>query len=130
MFPDEQKIYAYDIQKKKLEEYKKQYENNLKLFEETKKILEENEKRKLFSQTHILYDDAGVVKPTFVSELQQYVNIFSQFTIFSAKNNQNSKNFIENNKKFFFKLRRNYTGEKEFSLSLRKLDGTPARFFF
>ena len=37
MFPDEQKIYANDIQKKKLEEYKKQYENNLKLFEETKK---------------------------------------------------------------------------------------------
>ena len=30
---------------------------------------------------------------------------------------------------FFFKLRRNYTGEKEFSLSLRKLDGTPAKFF-
>ena len=91
--------------------------------------MEENEKRKLFSQTYIRYDDAGVVKPTFVSELQQYVNIFSQFTIFSAKNNQNSKNFIENNKNFFFKLRRNYTGEKEFSLSLRKLDGTPAKFF-
>ena len=94
-----------------------------------KKILEENEKRKLFSQTYILYDDAGVVKPTFVSELQQYVNIFSKFTIFSAKNNQNSKNFIEINKKFFFKLRRNYTGEKEFSLSLRKLGGTPAKIF-
>ena len=91
--------------------------------------MEENEKRKLFSQTYILYDDAGVVKPTFVSELQQYVNIFSQFTIFSAKNNQNSKHFIENNKKSFFKLIRNYTGEKEFSLSLRKLDGTLAKFF-
>ena len=91
--------------------------------------MEENEKRKLFSQTYILYGDAGVVKPTFVSELQQYVNIFSQFTIFSAKNNQNSKNFIENNKKSFFKLRRNYTGEKEFSLSLRKLDGTLPKFF-
>ena len=85
-----------------------------------KKILEENEKRKLFSQTKILYDDAGIVKSTFVSELQQYVNIFSKFTIFSAKNNQNSKNL---------ELRRNYTGEKEFSLSLRKLDGTPAKFF-
>ena len=70
-----------------------------------------------------------MVKPTFVSVLQQYVNIFSQFTIFSAKNNQNYKNFIENNQKKFFKLRRNYTGEKEFSLSLRKLDRTPANFF-
>ena len=119
------------IFKKKLEEYKKQYENNLKLFEETKKkILNENEKKqKLFPHTYILYDDAGMVKPTFVSKLQQYVNIFSQFTIFSAKNNQDSKNFIERNKKFLFKLRRNYTGEKEFSLSLRKLDGTPAKFF-
>ena len=55
--------------------------------------------------------------------------MFSQFMIFSAKNNQNSKNFIENNKKSFFKLRRNYTGEKQFSLSLRKLDRTPAKFF-
>ena len=85
--------------KKKLEEYKKQYENNLKLFEETKtntkneENLEENEKTKMFSQTYILYDDAGVVKPNFVSELQQYMNIFSKFTIFSAKNNQNSKIF-------------------------------------
>ena len=83
----------------------------------------------MFSQTYILYDDAGVVKPTFVSELQQYVNIFSQFTIFSAKNNQNSKNVIENNKTKFFSLGRNYTGEKEFSLSLRKLDGAPAKLF-
>ena len=49
--------------------------------------------------------------------------------IFSAKNNQNSKHFMENNKKSFFKLRRNYTGEKESSLSLRKLDRTPAKFF-
>ena len=36
---------------------------------------------------------------------------------------------MENNQNFFFKLRRNFTGEKEFSISLRKLDGTPAKFF-
>ena len=36
---------------------------------------------------------------------------------------------MENNQKFFFKLRRNFTGEKEFSISLTKLDGTPAKFF-
>ena len=91
--------------------------------------MEENKKKPLLSQTYILYDDAGMVERTFVSKLQQYLNIFSQFMIFSAKNNQNSKNFIENNKKSFFKLRRNYTGEKQFSLSLRKLDRTPAKFF-
>ena len=68
-----------------------------------------------------------MVKPTFVSKLRQYVNIFSPFTIFSGKNNQNPKDFIKNN--FFFKLRRNYAGDKKFSLSLRKLDGTPAKFF-
>ena len=82
----------------------------------------------MFSQTYRLYDDAGVAKPNFVSKLRQYVAISSQFTIFSKKNNQNSKDFIKNNN-FFFKLRRNYTGDKEFLLSLRKLDGTPANFF-
>ena len=53
--------------------------------QQQKKIAEENEKKILFSQTYILYDDAGVVKLTFVSELRQYVNIYSQFTIFSEK---------------------------------------------
>ena len=53
--------------------------------QQQKKIAEENEKKNLFSQTYILYDDAGVVKLTFVSELRQYVNIYSQFTIFSEK---------------------------------------------
>ena len=83
--------------------------------------------RRKRKKTKKLYDDAGMVKPTFVSKLRQYVNIFSQFTIFSGKNNQNPKDFIKNN--FFFKLRRNYAGDKKFSLSLRKLDGTPAKFF-
>ena len=39
----------------------------------------------MFSRTYILCDKAGAVKPTFVSELEQYVNIFSQFTIFCEK---------------------------------------------
>ena len=83
----------------------------------------------MFCQTYILYDKAGVVKPTFVSELEQYVNIFSQFTIFCEKSDKNPKNFTKNNKKNFFRLKNNYTGEKEFSLALRKLDGSPAKFF-
>ena len=68
------------------------------------------------------------VKPTFVSELDQYVNIFSRFAIFSKKNNQNHKNVLEDNRKNIFGLQKNYTIEKNFSLSLRKLDGTPAKF--
>ena len=32
-------------------------------------------------------------------------------------------------KKKLFWLKNNYTGEKEFSLALRKLDGSPAKFF-
>ena len=69
----------------------------------------------MFSQTYILYDKAGVVKPTSVSELEQYVNIFSQFTVFCEKSNKNPKNFMKN--------------KKNFSLTLRKLDGSPANFF-
>ena len=88
----------------------------------------ENEK-KVFSQTYILYDKAGVVKPTFVSELEQYVNIFSQFTIFCEKSNKYPKKFMKNNNKSFFRLKNNYTGEKEFSRALRKLDESPAKFF-
>ena len=83
----------------------------------------------MFSQTYIPYDKAAVVKPTFVSELEQYVNIFSQFTIFCEKSNKNPKNFTKNNKNFFFSVEKNYTGEKEFSIALRKLDGSPAKFF-
>ena len=70
-----------------------------------------------------------MVKPTFVSELDQYVNIFSQFTYFCQKNNQDSRSFTKNNKRNLFYLKNNYTGEKQFLLSIRKLDSTPANFF-
>ena len=56
----------------------------------------------MFSQTYILYDKAGVVKPTFVGELEQYVSIFSQFAIFYEKSDKNLKNFTKNKKKLFF----------------------------
>ena len=56
----------------------------------------------MFSQTYILYDKAGVVKPTFVSELEQYVSIFSQFAIFYEKSDKNLKNFTKNKTKLFF----------------------------
>ena len=72
-----------------------------------------------------------MLKPTFVSKIEQYLNIFSQFTTFCEKNNRNFKNFTKNNKKIFFQLKNNFTGEiknnftgeKKFLLSLRKLDG-------
>ena len=44
------------------------------------------------------------------------------------KSDRNQKNFTKNKKKMFW-LKNNYTGEKEFSLALRKLDGSPAKFF-
>lgn len=69
-----------------------------------------------------------MVKPTFVSELDQYVNIFLQFTFFCQKNNHDIKSFTKNNKRYFFYLENNYTGEKQFLLSLCKLDSTPAKF--
>ena len=53
-----------------------------------KNIFIENEEKKVFSQTYVLYDDAGAVKPTYISELERYINIFSQFIIFSEKNIQ------------------------------------------
>ena len=86
-------------------------------------------KRKVFSQTYILYENAGVIKPTFLSEVDQYVNIFSQFTIFYQKNNQDIKSFTKNNKRNFFYLENNCTGEKQFSSSLRKLEVHQLNFY-
>ena len=91
-------------------------------------MIEENEK-KVFSQPYILYDNPNMLKQTFVGEIEQYVNIFSQFTISCEKSNKNFKNFTKNNKKKFFQLKNNYTGKKEFSLALTKLDGSPAKIF-
>ena len=81
----------------------------------------------MLSQTYILYDKAGMVKPTFLSELQQYVNIFSQFTTFCEESNKNPKNFTKNQKNDF-QLKNSYTSKNGFSLALRKLDGSPAKF--
>ena len=81
----------------------------------------------MLSQTYILYDKAGMVKPTFVIELQQYVNIFSQFTTFCEESDKNPKNFTKNQKNDF-QLKNSYTSKNEFSLALRKLDGSPAKF--
>ena len=65
------------------------------------KLLEDQQKqKKIFSQTYILYDESGAFKPTFVTELHQEVNIFSEFIIFcQKKNDKNAKNFIKHNKK-------------------------------
>ena len=129
IFPDEKKVLEYKEQKEIVKSTREEYEKNVELFEKTKKnLIEENENKKEFSLTYIFYDNSNVLKPTFVGEIEQYVNIFSQFAIFSEKNNRNFKNFRKNNKIFFFQLKNNYTGEKEFSLALRKLDGSPTKF--
>ena len=74
--------------------------NNLK--KQKNKLTEENEKKKVFSQTFILYNKAGVLKPTSVTELEQYVNV--SFSIYNIlwKSDKNPKNFTENNNKISF----------------------------
>ena len=84
--------------------------------------------KRVFCQTYILYDKSGMVNPTFVSELQQYVNSFPQVIIFCGKSDKNLKNFAEK-QQFFFQLKKNCTGGKRFILVLRKLDGSSAKIF-
>ena len=73
-------------EQKKVEDLEKEKNNSFKLLEDQKKnLLDQQEQKKIFLQTYILYDESGVVKPTFVSELNQDVNIFSEFTIFCQK---------------------------------------------
>ena len=80
--------------KKKGEDLEEDKNNGLKLLEDQQK------QKKIFSQTYILYDESGAFKPTFVTELHQEVNIFSEFIIFcQKKNDKNTKNFIKHNKK-------------------------------
>ena len=68
------------------------------MFEETKKkFFIENEEKKKFSQAYILYNDAGVGKPTYISELIFFLN--SRY--FQKKITKNSNIFTENNKKNF-----------------------------
>ena len=62
----------------------------MKLFEEAKnkkkkKKLLRRRKKKVFSKTYILHDKAGMVKPTFVSELEQYVIFTKNKKIFLAE---------------------------------------------
>ena len=94
-----------------------------------KKLLEELKESKIFSQTYILYNISGVLKQTFLGELGKFTNIYSQFTIFCEKNNRNFKSFTIDNKKIFFQLKNDYKSEKGSSLSLSKLDESPANLF-
>ena len=89
----------------------------------------------MFSQTYVLCDENVTVKPTFTNELNQ-VNTFSDFSIFykkekkkKQKNDKKKKKNSQKTTKKIFQLRRNYTDQKEFSLTLRKLYRSPAKFF-
>ena len=81
IFPDEEKILEYNEQKEITKNFREEYEKNVELFKKTKKNLIEENKKKVFSQTYILQDNSNVLKPTFVSEIEQYINIF--FTIYN-----------------------------------------------
>ena len=84
----------------------------------------------MFSQTYVLYDENVMVKPTFTNELNQEVNTFSEFPIFcekkqnKTKQNDKKQKIPQKTTKKIFQLRRNYTDQKEFSLTLRKLSYT------
>ena len=86
------------------------------------------EAKKIYSQTFIPYYENSTVKLTFVSEVNEFKNIFGEFIVFCSKSDLKVKNFVKNNKKKFFQLKNNYTGEKEISMILQKLDGTPPKF--
>ena len=130
IFPSEEKILLYQAQENFVNNLQEEKEKKLKLLKKTKnKLLEELEESKIFSQTYILYDISSVLKQTFVSELEKFTNIYSQFTIFCKKDNQNFKGFTIDNIKKNFQLKNDYDGEIDLSLSLRKLNGSPAKLF-
>ena len=88
IFPSEEKILLYQAQENFVNNLQEEKEKKLKLLKKTKnKLLEELEESKIFSQTYILYDISSVLKQTFVSELEKFTNIYSQFTIFCKKHN-------------------------------------------
>ena len=63
--------------------------------------IQEIDNKNIFSQTYVLYNENGMVKPTFVSELNQEMNVFSEFTIFREKKIKKQKYSQETTKKFF-----------------------------
>ena len=80
-------------------------------------MIEINEEKRIFLQTYILYNNSGMLKPLFISKLEQYTNIFSQFTIFCEKKILKILKILQTTTKKFFKIKNNYTGEKQFSLA-------------
>ena len=63
--------------------------------------IQEIDNKNIFSQTCVLYNENGMVKPTFVSELNQEMNVFSEFTIFREKTIKKQKYSQETTKNFF-----------------------------
>ena len=67
-----------------------------------KKKTDRGEQKKVFSQTYILFDKAGVVNPTFVGELEQYVNIFLNLQYFLKNVTKTQRISRKTKKKLFF----------------------------
>ena len=85
--------------------------------------------KKVFCQTYILYDKSGMVNPTFVSELQQYVNSFPQVIIFCGKSDKNLKNFAEK-QQFFFSVEKKLHRRKKVHTSVKKTGRITGKNFF
>ena len=69
------------------------------IWEHKKKKSGERRTKKIHSKTYILYGENGMIKLTFVSKLDQAMNTFGEFTIFSPNDKEKSNSFVKNNKK-------------------------------
>ena len=112
--------------------YETQKKKKLKLFEKTKnKLLEELEESKIFSQTYILYDISGILKQTFVSELEKFTNTYSQFTIFwKKKKNIKISEVLPSTTKYFFPVKKWLQRWKRFIATAKETERITDQTFF
>ena len=105
IFSQERNLLEYGNKKDFITNLEKNYHNNLILFEVTKKnIFMENEKKSVLADIRSLRWHCRC--KTNPCKRARYVNIFSQFTIFSEKNNEAFKYFTKNNKTNFFRIKK------------------------
>ena len=78
----------------------------MKQIKKKEKLLEELEESKILSQTYLLYDIWSMLKQTFVSKLEKFINIYSQFTIFCKKKEVKVSKVVPSTTKFFFSVKK------------------------
>ena len=92
-FSGRRKNYTISRTNKNCERFTGSVQKKFKIIPRNEKKIDRRERKKsVLSDLHTARQGWGG-KPTFVSELQQCVNIFSQFTIFCEKKQQKSKEF-------------------------------------